>query len=34
MLPTPTELVANIKAKRLELAVPPTVPARANEVAD
>jgi SAM-dependent methyltransferase len=34
ILPTQTELVANIKAKPLELTVPPTTPARANEVAD
>jgi len=33
-LPTQTELVANIKAKPLELPVPPTTPARANEVVD
>jgi SAM-dependent methyltransferase len=34
MLPAPTELVANIKAEPLGPAVPPTVPAPANEVAD
>lgn len=32
--PAPTELIANIKAKPLGPAVPPTVPAPANEVAD
>jgi hypothetical protein len=32
--PTQTELVANIKAKPLDLSVPSTMPARANEAAD